>query len=398
MKRQILISITHLGLGGAEKALVSLLNVIDYNKYDVDLQLINDDGFNLKFIPDNVNYLGVLYQNNPYLLPLKQLIIKMFPKVRLDVLFRKLFYVARSKGKNQEEKRFLFWQYAKPYIKHSAKKYDTAIAFLDGHPHYYIIDKVSADFKVLWVHNDYSKMPICKDVISYFKKADCVSTISQKCADELQKLFPELTSIRLVYNINSPELIWKLSNESTVDPRYFDIRIPKILSIGRICEQKAYHLAVEAAKLLKQDGVDFKWYILGDGELRNEIEKQVCELGVEEQFIILGVRSNPYPYIKEATVIAQTSIFEGKSIALDESKIMKKPIVCTNYNSAKDQIKNGINGLLVPITAEGIACGIKELLLYPEKQKSLITNLEREDFGVNDSLDNYYKLFDGKSI
>ena len=144
-------------------------------------------------------------------------------------------------------------------------------------------------------------------------------------------------------------------------------------------EQKGFDYAVEAARILKDDGLTLGWYVLGEGPLRKSLEEQTKNSSVEDTVKFIGVRSNPYPYIKDADLYVMPSRYEGKSIALDEAKILCKPIVVTNYPSVGDAIINGKNGLIVDINAQSIADGITKLYNNENLRKELVKNLRQED-------------------
>lgn len=125
-------------------------------------------------------------------------------------------------------------------------------------------------------------------------------------------------------------------------------------------------MVVDAAKILRECRINFQWFIIGEGEERKALEKQIREKAVEKYVHLIGMRENPYPYIKYADIIVQSSRYEGKSVVLDEAKILEKPIVVTNYNSVEDQVLDGINGLICNMDAEGIAERIKDYIQNPE--------------------------------
>ena len=134
--------------------------------------------------------------------------------------------------------------------------------------------------------------------------------------------------------------------------------------MGRICEQKGYDLAVPAVARLKNEDYHIKWYILGKGS--GEEERALTDLihlhHAEEVVSVLGVKKNPYPYIKAADIYMQPSRHEGKPISVEEAKILCKPILVTNYTSAHEQLENGKFGEIADISEEGIYRGLKKLL------------------------------------
>lgn len=160
---------------------------------------------------------------------------------------------------------------------------------------------------------------------------------------------------------------------------YLDDSRFKIISIGRLSTQKGFDMAIESAKILKNKGVKFGWYVLGDGPLKHQLEEQIRSCQVSDCFKLLVIRSNPYAYIKRADVFVMSSRFEGKSIALDEAKILCRPIVVTKYPSVYDAIEDGKNGILVDINSYSIAEGIEQLYNNKELSYNLSQQLSLED-------------------
>ena len=119
----------------------------------------------------------------------------------------------------------------------------------------------------------------------------------------------------------------------------------RILTIGRHVYLKGYDMAIDAAKLLKEEGINFRWYSIGEGILTSELKQKVKEYGLSENFIFLGTFTNPYPFIKECDIYCQPSRFEGFGMAIAEAKILNKPSVVTKFDVAYDQINNNKNGL-----------------------------------------------------
>lgn len=145
---------------------------------------------------------------------------------------------------------------------------------------------------------------------------------------------------------------------------------------------------------MKQKGLKFKWYIIGNGHLENKIKELIRQEKVEDYFVLLGIRENPYPYIKNCTILIQPSRYEGKSIVLDEAKILAKPILVTAYPTVSDQIKNGKEGIIVPMTPEGIVKGVEKYLSESDTYKKIEKYLSMHDYGNAKEVIKYMELFD----
>ena len=165
-----------------------------------------------------------------------------------------------------------------------------------------------------------------------------------------------------------------------------------VLSVGRLEKVKGFDLAVESASVLKEKGVIFHWYVIGEGSERMNLERMIIERKLGQHFTLLGLKENPYPYIRKAKVFVQSSRYEGKSIAVDEAKILAKPIVLTNFTTAKDQIKNLVNGLIVGMTPEEIAAGIEKYLKNAVFTEKIIANLQLQHYGREHGIEVFYRL------
>lgn len=398
MKKKILFVAYSLTGGGAEKALVNLLNMLDYSHYDVTLQLIENRGINLEYLPGQVKLRPALKETTWLLNSGKSFIKQALRHARVDVICKRLYVGAKMLGKtvSPHQKNLTKWQGVKDLFRKEEEHFDIAVAYLQGFPIYYVIDCVHADRKLGWMHTDYSKIDAGNREMfeAYFKKLDCFVTVSQQCVNSLQEAFPNLSNIKLLYNLNSPELIHSLSVRDDIED--IDTAVPMVLSIGRLTMEKGFDFALQAAAIMKRAGFRFKWYVMGAGPLEEELRAMAGQLDVEDVFIFLGIRSNPYPYIKAATVIAQTSRHEGKSVVLDEAKILKKPILATNYNSVSDQITNGQDGCVVDMNPESIAEGLMALLSDDEKQKALAAALASFHEEQAYWLKRHYELFERK--
>ena len=162
-----------------------------------------------------------------------------------------------------------------------------------------------------------------------------------------------------------------------------------ICSIGRLNEQKGFDLAIQAAVSLKNRGVSFSWYIIGEREERKKLQELITSNQLENEVFLLGIRDNPYPYLKNADIIVQPSRYEGKSMVLDEAKILAKPIVATNYTTVRDQLINE-EGLIVNMTSEAIAEGTRKMLADAKMRGIFENNLKQRDYGNTYEMEKFY--------
>ncbi len=391
--KKILFIMNNLNCGGAEKALVSLLQELDFSKYEVDLYLFRHEGLFLKQIPQKVNLLPAP-QSYPYFdMPLKKAVLDNLKAGNFRTAFYRILagYVYKTETvKAQKEQKA--WKYLSKTIPALSKKYDAAIGYLEKTPNYFCIDKVQAKKKIGFIHNDYDKLGMdAKTDAPYFRKFDRIFTISEQCEAILKENFPRISDkFDIMYNIVSPETLRSMA----LQPVDFPKKGITLVSVGRLNIQKGFDIAIEACRILVDEGNDIYWYILGEGEERPALEKKIRENHLESRFILSGIRENPYPYVKAADIYVQPSRFEGKSIAIDEAKILGKPIVVTDFPSVVDQIIHSENGYIVAMSPESIAAGIAELAQNAALREKLVTNLRSEKLGTQSEIDKLYAVLD----
>lgn len=392
MKKKVLFVMNNLSCGGAEKALISLLQTIDYNLYDVDLYLLKHTGLFLDKIPKQVNLLEEPDEYKYYDMSIKNAVMECLKLGKFDIALYRIIagaIIKIEKNKTRCEQRI--WKYLSRSLDGIGTMYDIAVGFLEKNPIYFCVDKVNASKKIGFIHSDYDKLGMDHILDQpYFAKLDRVVTVSDECGNILRSRFPMHShKINVMHNIISPMAIHKLSREKVT----MDSAEIKLVSVGRLNYYKGFEMAIDSCLILIQWGYSVKWYVIGEGEERGNLEKLIHEKGLNGIFILMGMKENPYPYIKEADIYVQPSRFEGKSIAIDEAKILQKPIVVTNFNTVYDQIKNTENGIIVDMTAESISEGIKTLIENEDLRNYLKINLANEQLGTESEIHKLYEIF-----
>lgn len=372
--------------GGAEKSLVNLLNEIPEGIFEIDILLFKKQGLFLSQVPSWVNVLDTPDDLKKLYAPLGNSGSKIITKIVGTLISR-----IREQGLG-ERKGYRWEKFYSRAIKEYPKHYDLAIAYISGEVLYYVNDKINATKKIVWIHNDYiaAKHPRDYDY-PYLKNMDAIVSISNECVNILRNIFPEFDAkIFNIANITSAKLVQKKANEF-LPVEYDDGLI--ITSVGRLDIQKGFDLAIEAAAILKNKVGKFKWLVIGDGPVEKELQKKIKSYNVSECFELLGAKENPYPYIKNCTIFVQPSRYEGKSVVLDEAKILAKPIVVTNYPTVRDQIRDGDEGVIVEMTPKAIASGIEELLVNKDKRNGIQGYLSAHEYGNEDEVKKYIHLF-----
>lgn len=394
MKKRLIFVMESMGSGGGERSLLTLLQLLDYEKYDVDLLLFNRSGLFMDMIPRQVRIIDFEENYKNFSLPLSQSLKCYISKGKLLSAIQRIMY---SKAVNANEGSTLYrdqlaWKHMKKTFKSKLTDYDAAIGYLEGKPNFFVADCVETRVKIGYIHNDYNKLQMDKNLDKpFFEKLDYIVSVSEECCNVLHSVFPEYAKkIKKIENITSPSVLKSMSN--SVADEYKNCSQKILLTIGRLSQQKGYDIAVDAAEILDKNGVDFKWFAIGKGELKEEIENKIKQKKLEEKFILLGERSNPYPYINGCDIYVQSSYYEGKSIAIDEAKCFAKPIVATKFTTVLDQLNDGKTALLAEIDAQSVAEKIMQLINNENLCETLSENLKKKRLGNEEEIKKFYEL------
>ena len=396
--KKILIFSHALEIGGAERALLGLLDSFDYTQYSVDLFLMRHEGELFNQIPEEVNLLPEMPQYASLATPIKRVIRKGQFGVAFGRTVGKILASCYVKKHNIQHDNGVGLEYSHKYTrgfmpKISAETYDLAISFLT--PHYFVAEKVNARKKIAWIHTDYSKVAVnAESELAMWDKYDYIATISDSVTYSFLKIFPRLKKkIVKIENIPSPRLIQQQSHVFSIENE-MPIQSTRLLSIGRYCYPKNFDNIPDICSRLRVTGLDVKWYIIGFGGDENLIRRKIAEAGMQEYVIMLGKKDNPYPYIKACDLYVQPSRYEGKCVSVREAQILGKPVVITNYSTSASQLEDGVDGVIVPMDNEGCARGIADLLRDPEKRKRLAETCHRRDYSNVQEVEKIYQLME----
>ena len=266
-------------------------------------------------------------------------------------------------------------------IKSLVEKYDVAIAYQQGLPTFFLASKVTANKKIAWINADIIaagyNMNYCRQ---FYEKMNHVVAVSEKLQEKLCTVAPWMKQkLRCIYDIINPDVIRNLAQSPENDLPVSKKGEITIVTVGRLTKPKNHLLAVDAAKILKDRGLDFKWYFVGEGEeMRPAIEERIAVKGLQNNVFLLGLKENPYPFVIKANIYVQTSSFEGFGMTIAEAKILHRPIVCTNFDIVYDQIIDHQNGLIAEMTPNSVADKIIELYQDEELRQHLISSLKEE--------------------
>ena len=381
--KKILILASDMEIGGAERALLGLLEAIDKKQYQVDLFLLRHQGPFMRFIPVGVN---LLPENEKYA-DLGVPIGKVLKKGHFDMVY------GRMRGK-YKAKRFIaqnhlrksnsveiHYKYTLNFLPDiSEQQYDLALGFTIP---YYILDKkISAKKKMVWIHTDYlAKDGDRAEELRVWSAYPYIASISKAVTKAFLRVYPDLESrIYPIDNIVSETLIQKQADIFDVEGEMpCKENQTCLLSIGRFVEEKNFENIPEICAKILQKGIDIKWYIIGESKM-------------EDHVIVLGKKDNPYPYIKKCDIYVQPSRYEGKAVAVREAQILHKPVIITNFPTASSQLIDGVDGVIVPMDNDGCAKGIKNLIMDDEKRKNLIKNCSSSCYSNKEEVEKIYAL------
>lgn len=396
MKKRIFIAIHYLEIGGAEISLIGLLNAIDTDLYDVDLFLYSHRGELLKQVPDKINLLPEIKKYDVIEKPIKEAIQKGFPDIALARLLAK-YQFARYAKKNQLKEGSAILQYVFDAVTpllpdiNPNMEYDLAISFLT--PHNIVLNKVKAKKKLAWIHTDYTKISVnVEKEIKVWSQFDHIVSISEDVTRAFLKVFPTLAGkIIGIANILSPQMVRQKALAGKLDFPTQDGRI-NLLSVGRFTIAKNFDNVPDICRRIMKEGCDVYWYIVGYGGDEHLIKEKIKEVGMESRVILLGKQENPYPFIKECDIYVQPSRFEGNAVTVREAQILCKPVIVANYPTAHSQIKQGIDGIIVPQDNAGCAHEIAQFIKNKELQQNIISYLNEHDYGNEKEVQKLYSL------
>lgn len=337
--KKIIFGITSLTIGGAERVLVDLANKLS-EEYEVTIFTIYDGGELKKELNTNIKKIALYrkqYKN-----------LSKFEKIKASlrlILYKKKIYEAIMK-----------------------RGFDTEIAFLEG-PVTRLFSVKSKTKKIAWIHNDISKVygnsikaKIKKFVDGQiYKKYDKLVFVSEENQQDFNKEYKwaDESNEEIIRNyIDYRKVLEKAERKENLP---YDEKDINLLTVCRLVEQKALDRFINVQKKLEDKGIHIKVYIIGEGPLRFNLQKQIDTLGLTENFILLGKRENPYPYIKHCDYFCLLSYYEGYGMVLEEAKILNKPIILTN-TAATECAKGYSKAIILENTEEGIVKGLEKEL------------------------------------
>lgn len=328
----ILFFIETLSGGGAEKVLQNLVNNMDSKKFDITVQTVWKENPE-KYLNKNIKY--------KYIYPCCSKFNNY--KYRLCALLKTIYPI---------------------YVKDN---YDIEVAYLECGATKVISTSTNKKAKkIAWVHCDLSKKmsninKFKKKSVNWYKKFNKVACVSLDVEKSFKSIYGNKFDTEVIYNVIDDYSIKEKANEN-VENYFFDKKFPTIVSVGRLSLEKRFDRLIEAHKILLDEGFLNKLLIIGEGDERESLEQIIKAAGVEKTVTLLGFKSNPYPYIKKADLLACSSDYEGFSSFVAEGLILGKAIVTTKCNGMEELLGSSQYGIITECNAKALAEGIKKLL------------------------------------
>ncbi len=377
--KKLIFCLQRMTMGGVEKELITVLKKIHADYRITLLLLYQEEPEMLAEIPDDVTVTILDIDKGYYCSGAAQMVRRRLKK-------GKLFEAASLVVKQALRIGMVGANLNLDGIPSPEDSYDAAICYHIHSPIVlrYVAEKIQADKKVAWIHNDFftTGYPIHR-LRKYVEQYDEFVAVSKKVENEFRECCPWYQGgISTAYNYMDADEILALSEEPIEDAVFTDETDVRLLTVGRFAEQKGIDLAIEACAMLKKKGLAFHWFLIGYGEQENEYRRMIDRYDVADRFTILGKRTNPYSYMKQCDICVQPSRHEAYPLVILEAKILRKPIVCTDFDGADEQIENGKNGIIVPLNDVDALCEhIAALILSGEKRQQLSAALAQWQAG-----------------
>lgn len=371
MKKKALFVINTLGHAGAEVAMLELMKQFDPQEYELSLYVLLGQGELVSRLPKHVTLLNQKFMPVSVLSKAGK---KNMSKTCLRALFKKaaliryfpyllsnLFDMIRF-GRIRVDK--LLWRILADSAWHPLERYDLAVAFLEGGAAYYVADYVNARKKAVFFHVDYRLAGYTRKLDQdCYLKFDQIFAVSGEVKQHFLDVYPECQNKTAIFHniIDVAHIREKSRQAGGFDHDFSGVRL---LTVGRLTWQKAYDVAIDAMYLLKQEnpGLAVRWYAVGEGDQRETLEKRIKKLSLQNEFILLGAKENPYPYYRQADLYIHATRFEGKSIAIQEAQVLGCAIIASDCSGNREQIVDGVDGILCKLDARALKDAILRLI------------------------------------
>lgn len=407
MKKKILFVINTMGRGGAERCLLTMLERMDRERYDISLFSVINRGELFCEVPEGITLLN----DQPCALSVLERSTRR--TLAAEILrggllrggfFREFGYLCRmaayQMGHGGLDFKKMFWKLLADRAPRWEERYDLAVAYIQGTATCYVMDHVSAEKKVAFLHTEFIDSGYCPALErSNYERADKIYCVSRSIRDHFAQVYPDLADrMEVFYNLLDCERILRNARRTEDRPAAF-VRRPGeviLLTAARLTPVKAYDLAVAALALVRERGYDVKWYVLGDGPEEENIRRLIRKHRLEESFVLLGAVENPYPCMAECDIYVQATRYEGCCTSISEAMVLGKPVIASNCSGNVEQIHRYGAGLLVGLSAEEIADGIIQAIQHPERLG--VERIDQNELSRQGSLERFNSLLEPMEV
>jgi|SRR5690625_3191811 len=387
--KKVLFMLSSMNIGGVEKSFLSLLSGLPKEKYDITLLLLEKKGGFMERVPDwiKVEETSWFRHIKPGIMQPPQKTIKDYFR-NGDYFKIPGFICSYILSEKLFENRYIYYKNTFKIVPRHNENYDIAISYQGPTDiiDYYVANKVNAKQKISWIHFDVTKHTINEKLYKkLYKSFDKLFVVSKEAKKKLIQKIPSIDSKASVFlNVISEDLISEMSKEDIVfDENYKGLRL---VTVGRLSKEKGQDLAIKTLAKLCKEGYEVRWYCIGEGKQRMKYEQLIEEHGLQNEFILMGSKSNPYPYVLKSDIYVQTSRHEGYCITLAEAKALNKPIVTTKFTGAKEQIIDGYNGLIAEPHVRDLYEKIRLLIEDKMIRENLSKNLSKNRIDTTEEI------------
>ncbi len=369
-------------MGGAEKIALNFIPEL-MQHFNVTVILNKREGELLDKLSDGVEVI------EDRLLSFGEIVKSDLKHFRIIKLFCDFAYYLKIKFRKNSDKNYRYLVSRTPPLN---RKFDIAIAYVANVSTqiFSCLDRMNADKKIAWIHGETTELTDVKLYSECYSKYDKIFCVSEVSRNHFVDKFPSLADkCDVYYNpINRGEIITKANDAPDVE---FDKSFVNILSVGRVTPEKGYDMVPSVTRILLDRGYPVRFYIIGDGQTVPKVRKKIEETKTEESVILLGTKTNPYPYMRACDIYVQPSYEEGYSTTICEAGILGCAIVGTTTSGGiREQVEDGVSALLAEPTAESIAEKIEKYITDTELCKSARLAVTKIDFDKKEQID---KLF-----
>lgn len=383
-----------LQMGGIERALISLLQRLPKDRYQIDLLFFDTSGVLMEQIPEGIRILeplemlaeGTPRRREEWRSQGKTKLADLWESIAREN--KKLAEQGVQKGEIIQNK----WEHLRNLCP-ALPGYDISIAYSDVLALRVVMEKTDAKEKIVWIHSNYNGIVYnSARQIQYLEQANTLVCVGEQIKQHMHETYPALRPLlRVIHNILPTEDI--IASAEAFFPVEFQPGIKHLLSIGRLCYDKGVDLMLDAAALLYARRQDFVWHIIG-GAQSNQLDyiKMKKDKGVGSYVDFMGEKTNPYPFLAQCMLYIQPSRFEGQSVTLEEAKLLGKPILVTRYPFVTDSIIHLETGYICGFAPEEIAQAIDRLLADDTLRNQLAQRAGQEKAQSPDALAPYLQL------